>query len=662
MWAADKHKIYGFYIKHDKDVFDSSAEILAEKKLDNRYLSMLWSLVEHFVFVDNNVRDMIDSDATVHLHVASRILFIDSKDEEKEKKKTRLESLGYFVKTSNQKSGSYFAYTLDGKELTTMIRMALRQRWKESNIKFGRIENSGIQYQMKRYKRLKPAMGLYLADLFLGQTRSKYYSREKGRFLESMIQPNFSEIKYGPWLETLAEMQAALDSGDIESFFLKVQKFYSYGNAVVSFYQSIHEGQTAKAAKLLSGDLAKLKLFMQRLTKKVDLPGEAEHHVDLVNWTEKLIRICAPSDYLIQVLHLQCRLSICNHTGDVQGVDRVWQEFLKIEPELYIFGTDGLRIRSEMRNRRAVSLTDRFQYSEAESILLDIISLQQGSLKQLAKGFGINAEDIPSDELGACYGTLGQIYAFTGLNESIQYAERSFRQAIELFKNSSDINRQWIYLGHLACDQGESGVDLWNEVQQHLPDLGSPAPILETGREFELALQLKGLHVFGSREMKVQFCTQWEKTSLHRNYSKADKSSHPFGFIYQSVAMIYQDLWHQNRENNHYDQMVTTYYNRSSNLMGSKIGLLKILGLVAELRKCIFKLKRNPAGKKANENIPIVFRSLKENLIELFSSRIWSEDGDGKSDGYFGQLDPGANNSWQRRARAVLAGFRFNYW
>jgi hypothetical protein len=91
-WAADQRILHGVYIKHKKDIFNSAPDILAEKQFDNRYLSMLWSLVEHLVFVDANVRGSLTQGATIHLHIASRIFFLDLK--ELKKKQNELTSLG----------------------------------------------------------------------------------------------------------------------------------------------------------------------------------------------------------------------------------------------------------------------------------------------------------------------------------------------------------------------------------------------------------------------------------------------------------------------------------------------------------------------------------------------------------------------------------------
>jgi tetratricopeptide (TPR) repeat protein len=540
--------------------------------------------------------------------------------------------------------------------------MALRQRWHNSSIKFGSIDTASIQYKLESYNHLKPPMALYLADLFLGQSRSIYYSNIQAKLKQKLLSPAFCNIHYGPWLETLAQMQAALEAGDIDAFFTAAETFYSHSDEVISPFSSIAEQLTKEAAQLLGKDLEKIKTFMQGLVKKVDIPGRAVSLSNIVNWSGKLIQNCAAADQLIQALHLQCRLSICNHTGDVSEANQLWQQFLKVEPELYSFGADGLRVRSEMRNRRAVSLTDSFQYREAESILLNIISLQQDALQNISRAFGIDIKVIPSDELGACYGTLGQIYAFMGTKESFEFAEKSFRQAIDLFKEPADINRQWVYLGHLACDQGEAGIDLWREVMTHLPALGYKTPISDRGRQYELALQIKGLNVFGNIESKKDFCEMLDKATAGSNHTQDDFSSHPYGLIYQGLGILYQSLWHESKENPYYKKSAVTFFAGASKLMKGQPGLLNILGIAAQLRKEILELESNNNGLGAGQNISRLLKSFKESLVSLYSDNVWQESGNGKQDGHFGSFDPGPGHSWEERASAVLAGIRFNYW
>ena len=659
-WTDDQRILHGVYIKHKRDIFNSASEILSEEKFDNRYLSMLWSLVEHLVFVDEKVKERLTKEATIHLHIANRILFIDG--EELEKKRDKLRSLGYHIFEAKWQKGSYYTYSLNERDLTTMVRMALRQRWNKSNIRFGSIDTSSIQYKLEKYNQLKPPMALYLADLFLGQSRSTCYSDKKTKLKQRLLSPAFRIIHYGPWLETLAQMRAALQANGIDAYFAAAETYYSFGHETLLPFSAIAERLTKKAAQLLEKDLDKLTSFMKELVKKVDYPGKAAHFSQFVNWLGKLIENCTVVDHFTQALYLQIRLSICNHTGDVSGANQTWEKFLVIEPELYSFGAEGLRVKSEMRNRRAVSLTDSFRYHEAENILLDIISLQRDSLQHISKTFGIDVKEIPSEELGACYGTLGQIYAFTGTNESFKFAETSFRQAISLFKKPADINRQWIYLGHLACDQGNTGTDLWREVLTHLPALGCKTAITGNGRQYELALQIKGLNVFGNIENKKEFSEILEKTPVNSDNIQNDFNSHPYGLIYQNLAMLYQCLWNENRESQYFKKQATTYYSGAAEVMKGKPGLLNILGIAAHLRKEIFEVESNNSGTSACEDLSGVFNRFKESLVNLYSGNVWQENGNGRSGGHFGKLDPGPGYNWVERAKAVLAGIRFNYW
>jgi tetratricopeptide (TPR) repeat protein len=655
-WAGDQRMLHGVYIKHQQDIFKNASDILTEKAFDNRYLSMLWSLVEHLVFVDEKIRERLTDDATVHLHVASRIFVFDSKS--LKEKQDELKALGYHLIQAKWDPESHYTFTLDERELTTMVRMALRHRWNRVGTRFGSIACSSIQYKQERYNQLKPPMALYLADLFLGQSRTLYYPEERGRLKQRLFSPPFRVLNYGPWLEKLAQMRASLGAGDIDSFLMAAQAYYTFDRQIRSHFHPIANRASNKASRLLGENKEKLKSFLQELGRQVDRPGKAATLCEFVGWSGKLIEKAAVDDRLLRAMHLQSRLSICNHTGDVAGADRVWEKYLEVEPELYTSGAEGLQIKSEMRNRRAVSLTDAFHYREAENILLELISLQQDALQHVATAFGIDVKDIPSRELGACYGTLGQIYAFTGTNESTSFAEMSFRQALTLFKDEVDIRRQWVYLGHLACDRRTAGTDLWREVLTHLPDLGSETPVSECGKQFELVLQIKGLIVFGSTESRVEFCKRLESTPIGGSIPKSELRSHPYGLVYQNLAMLYQRLWHENRQNTDYQKSAAAYFEGASKVMKGEKGLLQALGTAAQLRKALF----SATGGAGDESVARGFNTFRESLINQFSDRVWWENENGKSGGHFGRLDPGPEYSWAERSAAVLNGLRFNYW
>ena len=151
-WTNDNRQLYGVFINHVKDIYSFAPILLTERELDNRYLSMLWSLVEYLVFVDDNVKNILMDNANIHLHIAGRVFTLNRN--RFKKKKTELESLGYEMRKSTFNRGEYFTKSLKTREVAGMVRMALRQRWNHSKLKFSSIDTSSIQYDREKYKYL----------------------------------------------------------------------------------------------------------------------------------------------------------------------------------------------------------------------------------------------------------------------------------------------------------------------------------------------------------------------------------------------------------------------------------------------------------------------------------------------------------------------------
>ena len=457
-WSGEERAAYGVHIVHKGDVFGSGEGILSERHYDNRYISMLWSLIEHLVFVDEKVTERLSARATFHLHIASRVYSFDPNVTPAHE----VEGLGWKVLPDRRSPGRKFAVNvLLERDLVTMVRMSLRQRWGRSAIRLGSANVDRLDYASGS----SPAL-LYLADAYLGIARFSELARQRPFQppVKAVLVPTFRRLEYGPWLELLARMEAAIDEGQAEQYLTLAEEYDALREQHEwSALEPVVKRQQKAVAVFFRESPRPLINMMDDASRIVDRPGGAAQGLAKAELARNLRKSAGIESLESEVLFLQIRLSYANHTGDVQAAENIWREYHALESRLHELGADGLRLISEARNRRAVNLTDQFRFDDAEQILSDIVTERESWEQELAGRFGVAIGAMPSRELGACLGSLGQVYAFRGSAGDFARAETCFRRAMSQFKMAADIDRQWVYLGHLACDQREEGRALWEE-------------------------------------------------------------------------------------------------------------------------------------------------------------------------------------------------------
>ncbi|MCA9070194.1 MAG: hypothetical protein KDA84_14775, partial [Planctomycetaceae bacterium] len=363
-----------------------------------------------------------------------------------------------------------------------------------------------------------------------------------------------------------------------------------------------------------------------------------------------------------RVLLLLVKLSHANHTGNIQVADEIWDDYLEIEPHLPTLGIDGLNLVAAIRNRRAVSLTDRFLYEEALGVLLHVVSERETLLETMANLYGVPVEKLPRQQLGECLGSLGQVYAFLGTETTHLKAVECFRRAAALFQSPRDRERQLVYLGHLACDMGDAGRPLWEEAISEISKLGSDKPEFRSGEQFLLALWLKGRLVFGDKSQVRSFVQNLPpSTALLQDFSPEEQRNHPFGLIHQTIAMLFAQAWEQTPEDPLAEKALEEF-ELASQLMSPRAGVLKLLGHVAECRRTLFRLRVSKESKNQRKKLALQLRAVLGLLAENFSPGGWDEDEEGQATGWFGDRDPGTHCSIPERVESLLTGIRFNYW
>ncbi len=650
-WAAQERAVYGVHIVHAGDVFAAEEGILGERHYDNRYLSMLWSLIEHLVFVDQKVAERLTPEATFHLHVASRVYSFNPQTTCADE----VAGLGWQVRPDRWKPGCMIAVNvLQQRDLVTMFRMSLRQRWGHSTIRLGTATVTQLDYE----RGSSPA-ALYLADLYLGQARFAELARRTSFRppVKSVLVPTFRRLEYGPWLEELARMQAAIKSGQVDSYLTAAEEYQGVvAEHDLSAYAPIVKRQQQAAATMLQQSPDRLTSMLEQACRIADQPGGAHRGLAKAEWAASFLHAIGAGSLHGEILLLQAKLSHANHTGNTATAEAVWSDYLELEPRLHRLGAEGLRLIAEMRNRRAVNLTDQFRFAEAEELLMEVVSERENWDEELARRFKAPAGAVPNRELGACVGTLGQILAFRGEADSFARAESCFRRAMGFFVEPQDIERHWVYLGHLACDQREQGQPLWQETLEKHPALGA-----DSGSQYLLAVQLKGLLIFGPAGKLSTFLTQWEADQPLERFTEDERNQHPFGLIHQTLGMLYGRAWRETGNQEYVDRAVRQF-DLAYEKMSRGGPLLKALAYIARLRKYVILDEARGLGTSASKSFPQTLLAFRGHLAEHFGSAAWSEDEKGNATGFFGQHDLGPGSSHVDRARSLLQAVRFNYW
>ena len=216
-----------------------------------------------------------------------------------------------------------------------------------------------------------------------------------------------------------------------------------------------------------------------------------------------------------------------NHTGNIAAGNADWEQYLQLEPQLAALGEKAMEFYTDFRCKRAVNLMDKFRYQEAADVLI-VAGQTEEDFAKTAVLFGGSPDDFPKERRGWVYSSLGQVLAFQGKKEQ---AEEMFRNALRCFDKKEDIEREWGYLGHLACDFPDSSQTLINEVFQHLPQNTNPFE-----EPFILALELKRAYIFGDTEQQKQWAEKIR--AFVESNDAALPSGHPWGLIYQMTAML----------------------------------------------------------------------------------------------------------------------------
>lgn len=648
-WSGSEREARGVTLVHKADVFDERSWIIAEGVLDNRYINMVWALIEHVLFVDPLVETVLDQNAKIHLYVANRVVFFH----DNEITIDYLKSIGQNFQLERGFGGDRqiaVPSSINAADLRTSFRMALREKWPKRTYDLSTVEIKSINY---RDNSSLSRAGLYLSDLHLRAVRGEIHRHRTNHLLKELFRLDYNET-----FIKVALFKSRMEQGNQEGcqdLATDILNAIDKSPALASCLREMRKD----LQKVLEARQDRFEELLLQACRMVDQPGKATSGLLLGQTAWDLLGETRKSAPANKARWVQVQLSHANHTANGSDADNFWEQFTTIEPLLAGLGLEGLVFRLNLRNRRAVSLMDQFRFKEAECTLIAQVAPLQVIRGVIALQLGMEAQKTPLFELGAACGTLGQILAMQGSGRHAE-AEDFFNRAIDCFVEPRDIERQMVYLGHLACDMGENGRGIWKKVSEKLLGPDSITPVTPAGKQFVLAIQAKGLFQFGSAEALLEFARKFKDVDLEASFGPGAKDHHPFGLIWQDVALCAQKAFSEKPDGNNWllDLALEWFDQSISFAMAKKQPLFDIMGHLAAIRKNILLMEYAPEPRLEKEMETHV-----EGVIQsAVKGGLLTKETDGSFSGPGSGIANRKYNSMKEKATALLGLLTFNYW
>lgn len=642
-WSGDSCEVKGLAIEHEQDLWENEMSVLAERARDNRYQLMLHALLEQLLFVDHGLRRRLHERVRVHVTVASRALVLPDTPANR----ASLEAFGSNFHTDRRDATRLVVpNSFTGRELTAML-LAMSREFG------GGLEISLAQVIPLDYTHGQCPAALYLADLYLHQLRQAQrpgHARQTGWVC---IQ-EFRRLRYGRGLQALKQAALADARGDARAVLRLTAGLADadqYNASTAAFFRK-------RALRALTAPTESWSSLLAEANDLLDKPGCLDEGFALLAGIEEACGNAPPNvldrlPWSTPGLIAKGHLADANHRGDPVRGEAVWRNCAALLPSLRRHGLEGLRLEAQLRNRRAVGLMDQFRFAEAHDELRELIDPRKKIVAAAAAAFGVDfmAGGFKDDELGACLGTLGQIIAVSQPAARADAAD-CFRTAATLFHDPDDSDRQWVYLGHLACDGPAPDLALWQEASGRLPVLVKRSPIKGETRQFLLALQLKGALVFGESSHLAALLGGLDEAL--ETWLPSARERHPFGLIHQLAALGGSALGWAGQPGP-WQEFAEAHFQMAEAHMRKGGATLGLLAAACRLRRML-----------ASQTLPNELFSAVTEFVHRASTppldASYRVDAAGVRSGHFGTLDPGDASPPSLRAQALLDAIRFNYW
>lgn len=648
-WAGTERLVRGVTLVHKADIFDDRSWIIAEGVMDNRYIHMVWSLVEHLLFVDPWIGKQLQGNASIHLHVANRrVPYLDN-----HQNRTYLSKIGQEFESGFDSEGNRCIWansSIKEGDLRSSFRMALRDRWPERGYDLASVEVKAILYSDNR---APSKAGLYIADIHLRAVRGIINRHKNVLPAEELFRLDYN----GTFLK-IALFKSRTEQGIFDGTVGLAKEILEELEKSPALSSSLRDMRN-DLKKALEGNQGILERNLEQACRIVDEPGNSKNGFQFGNSTWEMLSAAGKAQARNRARWMQIKLSHANHNANRAAADAVWEDYSSFEPALVDMGLEGLVFWLNMRNRRAVSLMDRFRLKEAESTLIGQISPLQEMRDIIARQSGKEAQKTPFYELGAAFGTLGQILALQSPSRHAE-AEGFFNRAIDCFVEPRDIERQLVYLGHLACELGENGRGLWNRVSERIPKLNSATPVTGLGKQFILALQAKGLFKFGRAEELLEFAKKLKDADLEDSFGPGAKDYHPFGLIWQDAALCAQRGFREKPDGNEWLlEIALEWFDKSISFSAAKSQpLFDTMRHLAAIRKNIMLMEYAPEARLEKEMETYV-TGVKKSAVKVGLLTIAPN---GSFSGAGSVITSRKYKSLKEEATALLGFLPFNYW
>ncbi|MDR2761975.1 MAG: hypothetical protein LBB88_05190 [Planctomycetaceae bacterium] len=619
--------------QHIHDVHDNTSTLLAQYELNNRYVSMVWSLIEHTLFVSDRTSKKLNDDAKFHIHLAERSYAIDLDKSTLELAK----SLNLNLKKSNDvnKKNTYVVTTpLNADDLKNIFNISIRNRWSNTKLELASVETVELAFDKKVKKSDESTPALYLAGAILGIERARLI---RSQLIAVQTLPILESLIYDQNLDSTAICKSNYCNENIESLISTIEQHPIDPNSQ----------QNQELVRILIKEYTRDSKQFQRLFESAKLiadnPKNRKRGNDLLRLLEHIYRMSGKQDLFADFYLTLIQFSVANQVGNIPKSSEMWKTYMPMENSLPKLGIEhGLKFGTEFRCRRAINLMEQFNFDLAEQVMIEIGTREEGFCEAMAKFFNMPVEQINLQNIGRCYDTLAQVFAFQASDPyNRKLSELFFRKALTAFSDPVDQTIVWVHLGHLACDFPNHLRPLWNEVVKNLPTTGN---IIDDGIKmpFVVAVKLKGALVFGDAEQKKELTETMD--IITRSYAYEVINSFPYGLILQTLAMLNVEIGNKKRANKLYEKAI-----RSLEL-GEQFS--RSLSIVAKIRHSLFTLDSNPAPN--NPKGKYLFHNVRQFIALLPKSQITKQYND--SAYYIDQ------KNLQQYAKRILNNIKFIHW
>jgi hypothetical protein len=619
--------------KNIHDINDNAPTLLAQQELDQKYISMLWSIVEHTMFVSDRTTKKITDDAKFYVHAAKRIYNIDFNNTNPKNIKQLKLNLKK-SKDKNQKNSYTVTSPLDADDIKNLFDIAIQDRWNTSKLQLASVETEEIISEKKRQKNTESSAGLYLASIILGIERARLV---RSQLIAEQTLPILESVIYDQNLDTTAFCKSNYCNGNTEALIATIEHHPIDPNSQ----------QNQELVRILTKEYTKDNKPFHRLFEQAkniaDNTRNRKLGNDLFRLLECIHKNSGKTDLFAELYSILIPFLISNQIGNIPKSTELWRAYVPLENSLPKLGAKyGLTIGTEFRCRRAINLTEQFNFDFAEQTMIEIGTREEGFCEAMAKFFNVPVEQIDRQKIAVCYDTLAQIFAFQSFDQyKRKLSELFFRKALALLDNPADQTNVWVHLGHFACDFPKQLNPLWEEVHANLPTSGN---YIDDGisMPFVLAVRLKGMLVFGSDEQKKEIAETMDK--ITRSYTYEVFNSLPYGLILQTLAMLNAEIGNKKRANKLYEKAIRS--------LESGEQFARSLSIVAKLRHLLFNNESN-AGLSASKNKYLHFN------VRQFITRLPKTQTNKYHNEISNYIDP---KDAQIHAKQIIKNIRFIHW